>query len=308
MVKIDTKSPKKPYGARPKNNKLIFYIVGISLPVLQFIIFYLYVNFNSIMLAFQKYDSESLKYVFAGFENFKQIFSDFAEFEYLRNAVINSLIAAVVSFSTMFVSLLFSYYIAKKGKGHKLFQTILYLPHVIMSVTLVMIFTYFTENVIREFADEGFRGLLFSNDLDVRFATLIFYSIWVGFGVQVLLFSGSMSAIDNGVIEAAQIDGVNAWQEFTKIIVPMIYPTFITFVLTTIAGIFVNQLALFSVYGPRAELQNYTIGYYLYKNTQMASLADYPYLSAFGLMITLVIIPISILVKKGLEKIGPTTE
>ncbi len=289
-----------------KRKKWIFYICGISLPVIQFCIFYIYVNFNAVALAFQKYDMDSASYSWSGFNNFKQVFSDFAEKQYLRDAIGNSLLAAAVSFATIFLSLLFSFYIAKKCAGSKAFQTILYLPHVIMSVTLVMIFTYFTENVVREFASDGFRGLLFSTEHRTRYATLLFYCVWAGFGVQVLVFGGTMSAIDSSITEAAQIDGANTWVEFTKITIPMIFPTLITFTLTTIAGIFTNQMALFSIFGPRAELEDYTVGYYLYTRTQQAGNADYTYLSALGLLITAIIIPISITTKKVLEKLGPS--
>ncbi len=291
-----------------KRKKWIFYICGISIPVIQFCIFYIYVNFNSIALAFQKYDIDSAKYVWNGFGNFQLVFSDFAEKEYLTASIGNSLIAAAVSFAAMFLSLLFSFYISKKAKGSKIFQTILYLPHVIMSVTLVMIFTYFTENVVREFADDSFRGLLYSTEHGVRYATLLFYCVWAGFGVQVLVFSGTMSGIDSSITEAAQIDGANMWVEFTRITIPMIYPTLITFVLTTIAGIFVNQLALFSIFGPRAEYEDYTVGYYLYTRTQQASNSEYPYLSALGLLITVIVIPISLITKYVLGKIGPKVD
>lgn len=73
----------------------IFYIALIALPVLQFCIFYLGVHINSILLAFKSYtltDGQSglYSYVFTGFENFEQVFHNFATESYLVNAIWNS--------------------------------------------------------------------------------------------------------------------------------------------------------------------------------------------------------------------------
>ena len=54
-----------------KSKRLIFFICILALPLIQFAIFYLYVNFNSIILAFQNYaqkDGElGYNVTFAGF-------------------------------------------------------------------------------------------------------------------------------------------------------------------------------------------------------------------------------------------------
>ena len=53
-----------------QNKKLIFYIAMMAIPVIQFCIMYIGVNFNSILLAFQKYNIDTGRYVYNGFQNF----------------------------------------------------------------------------------------------------------------------------------------------------------------------------------------------------------------------------------------------
>ena len=68
-VKIFGGGKSKP--PRPHNKKAgqsVFLFFFMLLPILQFLIFYVGVNVNSLKLAFQKYDGT--KYVFAGVENF----------------------------------------------------------------------------------------------------------------------------------------------------------------------------------------------------------------------------------------------
>lgn len=104
------------------------------------------------------------------------------------------------------------------------------------------------------------------------------------------------------------MDGASPLQEFFKIVLPMIYPTITVFVTVGIAGIFTNQLGLFSFFGSSADVELYTFGYYLYKNVQGASVASYPYLSALGLLMTLVAAPITLAARCLMERFGPSAE
>ena len=60
--------------AKKKRNQLLFYIALVALPSIQFLFFYVYVNFNSIVLAFQKWNVDTASYQFNGLESFKQAF------------------------------------------------------------------------------------------------------------------------------------------------------------------------------------------------------------------------------------------
>ena len=94
--------------------RLIFYIIGVAWPVAQFLVFYLYVNLNSILLSFQKLDYESQRWVFASFENFRQIFLDFAEKEYMVTSLKNTFIVFAVHTLTIIIPLFMSFYLFKK--------------------------------------------------------------------------------------------------------------------------------------------------------------------------------------------------
>jgi len=56
-----------------KRNELVFCFAFLAVPVCQMLIFYFGVNFNSILLAFQGYDSVEHSFYFKGFENIKKI-------------------------------------------------------------------------------------------------------------------------------------------------------------------------------------------------------------------------------------------
>lgn len=61
--------------------------------------------------------------------------------------------------------------------------------------------------------------------------------MWQYIGLYMVVFLAAMSSIDNSVLEMAEIDGANGWQRATKIILPLIKPTFITSLTMCTAGI-----------------------------------------------------------------------
>ena len=80
---------------RKIDKKLIFYIACFALPVLQFLIFYIGVNFQSILLAFQKYDGKNAVFFFDKQDlwvNFVKVYKELTETKILLIALKNSLI------------------------------------------------------------------------------------------------------------------------------------------------------------------------------------------------------------------------
>lgn len=286
-----------------KTKDRIFYWCVLALPLLQFAIFYIAVNFNSFLLAVKEYDALTGVYSFVGFDNFKQLFADFATRSAFPTMFFNSLKAFAVNVLVgVTLGLIFSYYIYKKMPLGKFFKVILFMPSILSAIVMVSVFKQFTERVIP--AITGGSGLLANTDTE--FLTLLFYMVWSGFGVSVLMYVGAMSNINESVIEAAQLDGVNAFMEFTRIILPLVWPTVVVFLTTQLAVIFSNQMNLFSFYGQGAESRVQTVGYYLYRNTYVAQISDYPYLAAFGLVLTAIVAPITVLVRWLLTKFGPS--
>ena len=293
-----------------KKSRMIFYVSMIALPVVQFLIFYLYINLNSFTLAFQEFSYEKKGYVFYGFNNFKAIFSDFSTLAYLKNSVWNSLELFV--WTMIFgaaVAILFSYYIYKKNPGHSAFKIFLYLPHILGGVVVVIMYKYFMDIAVPEVASlfgKNIEGML-ANPKTVR-STIIFYTIYTSFGTQVLIYSSTMSGISDSIIESAQLDGITPIKELIYIILPSIWNTFVTFMVTSVVGIFTNQMSLYTFYGTTADYSLYTFGYYLYRGVIVATNVEYPYLSAMGFLLTIIAIPLTLGTKWALSKFGPTTD
>lgn len=301
-----------------KKKRLIFYIAVIALPILQFVIFYLYVNFNSIVMSFQRFvapkDGEvGLQTVFAGFDNYKTAFATLFGSSYMIG---NSLkMIACELFIGLPLALIFSFYIYKKFFLAKLFKVMLFMPQIISSIIFVMLFRYIVNEVyISVFHSEN--GLLSATAPEsTKMATILFYNIWISFGINVMMFIGSMSSIDESTVEAAQLDGVNYMQEFAYITIPLIWSTFSTFVVISLTGIFTHQLSLFAFFSDGANKLS-SFGYFLYISSLKNVLEEkpamreltYSQLSALGIILTAITLPIVLGTRKIMSKIGPSAE
>ena len=295
---------------RGKNLKSwLFYASLITLPLIQFCVMYLYVNFNSLVMAFRSYDMDTNSWSWVGFANFKSLFYDIKTLPELTYGFKNSLISWAVSLAiSLPVSLFFAYYIFKGFRFSKAFRILLFVPSVISVSILTIIFKYYAETfmpqVLNGILGTRLRGFL--SNKNTVFTTILFFNIFIGFGVSVLMYTGAMNGISESVIEAAKLDGVNTIQEFFCIVFPQIIGTVSVFLVTGIAGIFTNQLNLYSIFHSEAHARVYTIGYYLYRTIQQStSYAQYPYCAALGSLVAVIVIPIILLVRWVLNKLDP---
>ena len=302
--------------SKKKRNQLLFYITLVALPSIQFLFFYVYVNFNSIVLAFQRWNVDTASYQFNGLGSFKQAFmlglDDWAAAKMSLGYMIkNSLI--LYAFTLLVgipFAIIFSYYIYKKNAFSGAFKVILFMPSIVSGLVLSTIFMYFADVGIPELWEKltGMKIIgLFSNQ-NTKFETILFYTIFMGFGTQVLMYVGTMSSISESLIEAGQIDGIKPYQELLFIVVPLILPTIITFIVVGVAGIFTNQMSLYNFYGGtnsgNLNRKHYTFGYYLFVSVKNAGWSEYPSLAALGIILTLICAPVALGIRWGLNKLA----
>lgn len=299
--------------------KILFCTAVLIVPIIQVVLLYFVVNINSILLAFKSYKLDSsgnLSYVWCGFDNFSSfIESIFFEGGALKKAFGNSLkMYAVSIFICTPLALLFSYYIYKKKAGYQTFNVLLFVPSIVSSIVMVILFSYFVDRALPSAVLKLFgikmTGLLSSHDQSDIFRTLILFTLWTGFGSNVLMYSSAMGRIPPEIVEAAEIDGCGSFSEFFKITLPLIYPTISTFLVVGIAGIFSNQAALFSFFGEKANPELWTMGYWFFVRTLAGrtSVVSLSVPAAGGLVFTLLVAPLTLLVRHILDRFDPQVE
>ncbi len=311
------KQPRKPQKMKTaRRNELLFCIVFLAIPVTQMLIFYFGVNFNSIILAFKNYDATQHGFYWSGFYNLKEVLRFLFTDPQMAIAAKNSAIMYFVSLLVATpLNLIFAYLVFKKIPLAGFFRVVLFLPAVISSVVLAFVYQYAVDYFVPWLAE-----VLFDKQIrlptqvpSTAFWTVIIYGLWTGFGSALILYAGAMARLPDSVLEYGKLEGIGAFTEFTKVIIPMIFPTITTFLVVGIAGFFTNYGALYIFYGAGASSDMWTLGYYWFTRVvnstgAIESYASYPQAAAAGLVFTAVCAPGTLLVKHLLEKYGPEAE
>ena len=295
-----------------KLNDILFYAVMSAFPLIHFCVFYIGLNFNSVLNMFRVYDAFG-NYTWSLTDSFVKTFQIIVDDSVMKYALINSVIGYfTVSIFGSVLSVLLSYYVYKGAPSAGFFKVMLFLPQIISAMVMAALFSYLVNDIYPVIVDNlfGFKPEGLMNKAQSRFATILFYCVWVNFGSSILLYLGAMQNIPDSVVEAAELDGAIGFKEFVYITFPSIYPTITTFVVVGIVSIFVDQFHVYTFYGEFADPQIFTIGYYLLSKVTKAgkSMVEYPMLSTMGNIMTLIAVPLTLGVKYLMERFGPTTE
>lgn len=299
-----------------KTKRLLFFICMAAPLILQVLVFYVYVNVSNILLAFSEYELvEGVGFVgkFVWFDNFKTVLQALFSEKNVSMFGVSFVMYLFVSCLATPVAIIFSFYVYKKYPLSEFFRVILFFPQIISTVIMSSLYSFMVGGIYMQLTGAKASLLSFANETPTIILTVIIYNLWMGFGANILLASGAMSGINESVVESCHLDGCNTVQEFIYITLPSIFPTITTFIVIDLAAIFSNQMNLYTFFAQGAPEGIRSIGYYLYIQTVHSAgfvanglYMTYPQISAFGVMITMIILPLTLTTRRLLEKFGPS--
>ncbi len=299
--------------------KALFSLIMLAIPILHFLVFYLYINLSSFSLAFKKYEiveGTGLVSSFAKFDNFKDAFNllfSASGWGKIKNSLI---FESVNLFLVTPLTLIFAFYIYKKAFMGKFFKVMLFMPYILSEIIVATLYKYMTNNIIPYIMQSWF-GVEIPQllaDAKTQMATAIIFNIIMWFGINSLIYSSAMEDVNISMSEAAQLDGANVAQEFIYVTVPTIFPTIVTLFIVALAAVFTDQFRMLSpFYYLPGGLDN--MGFYLYMQASRADVipngaADLTYgaLSAMGLLLSFIVIPVTLVTRHLLNKYGPRAD
>lgn len=302
---------------RRKDDK-IFYWLLLALPLLQIAVFYFGVNFQSILMAFQRKQGDN--YVFDPGKNWNQfvewVTTESSSTNGFWTNVFNSLkVWLFTSLAGTVLAVIFAYYIYRRRFGSNFFKVMLFIPSVLPAIMMVSIYknflnqglpaylTYLYETDVPEFLASIMPGVFNDKpDGNLRLNLITLFTVWISFGPQVLVYTGAMDRVDPSMLEASRLDGANSLQEFFKVILPNIASTVSTFLTIGVASIFTNQNNLFSFMSINPDPGEENMGYYMYRYTLQNQEGDLTYAAFLGLVFTIIVIPLAFGVRKLFDR------
>jgi multiple sugar transport system permease protein len=165
------------------------------------------------------------------------------------------------------LALVMAVWIGSLSWGRQLFRLLFFLPTFtpLVGIALVWLLMLTPGGIV----DGGFAalGLAIPNLItspDYALQVLVIVSLWSHVGYNLLLFSAALEQIEGSYLDAASVDGANAWQRFWRIKLPLISPAlFFGTVLTAINALQVfDQVYALTRGGPGSASS--TLGYAIY--------------------------------------------
>ena len=215
----------------------LFQLIGFLSPaVLLLIIGLIYPSISTFIAAFMNNRSDR----FVGFDNFVWIFTQETGIRTVVNTIVWVLIVPTVS--TIF-GLAYAVFI-DKSRGEKIFKVLVFMPMAISFVGASIIWRF-----VYDANPPGTEQIGLLNQIVVWFGGqpvewlqnspwntffLIVVLIWVQTGFAMVVLSAAIKGVPAEQLEAAALDGTNAWQRFINVTVPGIRSSLIV-VLTTIS-------------------------------------------------------------------------
>jgi len=218
-----------------------------------------------IYMSFMKWDMITGKKSFAGFYNYKYIFTD----EMFLHSLANTMVFMVVTvFFGLILKVLIGVFLNKNKPAHNLVQTIMFTPYIIATVAIATIFKYMMQPTAGVFNQIlSFLHLPTSDwymGSKTALMSLAFIAIWQGLGYGVLITISGLRAIPNHVYEAARLDKAGKFKTFFQITVPLLSPTIFYLLVTTSVNAFTTFDIIQMMTGGGPGDSTYMLAYYVY--------------------------------------------
>ncbi|CGG92312.1 ABC transporter permease [Streptococcus pneumoniae] len=238
---------------------------------------------------------------FVGFENFIRLTKD----PIFLKSFLNTLkfvvwIIPVQLGATLGMALI----VNKKRKGNMFFKVAFFAP-VVMSLVVISILWLYLLNpnsgLLNAILNKvGIASQPFLTSPKQAMYAIVFVSAWQGAGYQMLLFLGGMQNIPQDVYEAAELDGFSKWAQFRYITMPLLKPTALFVLLTTLISAFklIVQPMVMTQGGPLNS--TITMVYYIYQQGFTDRLVGYS--SSIALVFTTLIGMISLVQRRVLKE------
>lgn len=220
--------------------KRMYYSYWLLIPgLLIFGIFFIYPNLTGFHYAFTNMN-ESFKYTrFVGFDNFKSLFQEEDQAVAFKNTFI---FAFITTFFKVTLGLLLAMLANLKLKTTLFFRSMLFFPVILSTLAVSLVFSALlhpSRGLLNVFLETIHLDILMRSwltDPQIVIFSVCFVEIWKWTGLTMILFLAALQTIPQEVKESAMVEGVNSWQMFRYITIPLIMPIINTNVILSVIG------------------------------------------------------------------------
>jgi len=293
---------KNSYGYRLKTDWRKYHQVYlIFVPVLVYYILFHYAPMYGAIIAFKDFSVGKgiLGSPWVGFQHFTNFFNGV----FFKRVLTNTL---QISFSMLFLGFPAPIILAllineiRTKRFAKTVQTVTYMPHFISMVVLCGMLHQFTKDTgfITQFLMIfGFPQQTMLGNANLFLPVYVISGIWQEVGWGSIIYLAALSGIDQGLYEAAKIDGAGRWKQTWHITLPGLMPTIVTLLIMRCGRVMnIGAEKVLLLYSPSIYSKADVISTYVYRQGILN--ADWSAASAVGLFNSVVNFTLLVLVNK----------
>ena len=236
--------------------------------IITFLVFFTYPLITTILMSFQEITGSGTTWI--GFKNYQDLFAN----KNFYTAVQNSVTYMVLTCAILIPVPMVLAYIAesKFSKAGKFFKTVAFMPVLCSVVVAGIIFRMMFSELDGALMNQaralfGLEPITWLKGASTSMFAMVLLCFWRWTGMNMLYYMAGLKAIPNELYEAAEIDGANSFQKFTKICLPLLKPTTIYVLTISIYAGLAMFTESYMIFGGNNSPKNYglTIVGYLYR-------------------------------------------
>jgi multiple sugar transport system permease protein len=200
---------------------------GLILLAVPSLVWYLFFTIGPLIamfaIAFTDWEGFNAPWSWNGLANLDRLIHD----ERIVTAVKNTAVHLFISEPIIMVgSFMLGYFLNLKLPGHRLLRIIMFIPALISLSSLGMMFvavlgpTGLVNSLLEEIGLASWATAWLA-DPAWAMPSLIGVTVWSGLGFTSILFAARLSAIDEEIYDAAELDGANHWQKMWRVAYPI---------------------------------------------------------------------------------------
>jgi raffinose/stachyose/melibiose transport system permease protein len=211
-------------------------------------IFVIYPLLQTIWLSFTKWNGfKTVEPVFVGLKNYRYIFTkDPVFYTALKNSFIWVILSLLIP---MLLGLLLAVALNQNIVGRNFFRSVFYIPAVLAGIAVSAMWNWIYNpdfgviNSIFTYLGHPEWGQQWLGDPKLALFSIFVPYVWQATGFIMVLYLAGLQSVPQDLLEAARVDGANAWQRFWAVTVPALRPTTSVVLALTI----INSLKVFDL-------------------------------------------------------------
>lgn len=223
-----------------RSQRRLVIVSFLIIPLTLLTVFSLYPFFQLVWFSLTDWDGLSPDKNFVGLGNYLRIFTTD---KILLLPLVNSLYYFIGSLIQLAIATYFAVVLSRGMFGSNVFRMLLFMPFVLNSVAVSLIFRDFLQiegglDALMHVVGLGEYTQQWVQNPDIVKWSLVFASVWRYLGFQLLITYGALQAVPQDQYESARLEGAGEWQQFRYITLPTIAPVLgLQIILSTVGSL-----------------------------------------------------------------------